>query len=76
MSNRALPRFRVLRMVPEQCCARAPPMLRGGVFPAALGAGRANGPTTALGGRTGHDDDGPEEDAITARTAACAARFA
>ena len=50
MTNKAFPRLRVLRSVPKQCCSRAPRMLRWGIFPAARGGWRADGPTTAPGG--------------------------
>ena len=50
MTDKAFTRLRVLRSVPKQWCSRAPRMLRWGIFPAARGAGRADGPTTAPGG--------------------------
>lgn len=54
MTDKASPRPRVLRTVPERCCARAPRMPSQSIFPAARGVGRANGRTTAPAGRKGH----------------------
>ena len=60
MTDKALPRPRLLRAVRKPRCAGAPRMLRRGIFPAARGAGRSNRPTTAPGGEKGM---------MTARTA-------
>ena len=58
MTDKALPRPRLLRAVRKPCCAGAPRMLRRGVFPAAPGNGRSNRPTTAPFGGKGHPDGG------------------